>query len=309
MPRFSDFTFLSCDGQTPIHVRRCQPEGAVRGLVQIAHGIAEYAARYDAFAAFLADHGFLVVANDHLGHGQSIADPDALGFFAAHNGWALAVDDMHRLYEQIHGEYPDLPYFLFGHSMGSFLTRSYLIRYPTGLRGAVLSGTGQQPAVILAGGRVLSALEVRRRGPRFHSEALNRMAFGNYNRPFEPRRTDFDWLSRDAAQVDRYVADPLCGFVPSAGLLHDMMEGIHFNQKPANLARMDKALPVLFLSGDMDPVGAEGKGVRNAFASFQKAGMRELRLKLYPGGRHEMLNETNRNEVFQDVLAWLERWV
>ena len=105
------------------------------------------------------------------------------------------------------------------------------------------------------------------------------------------------------------MADPLCGFVPSAGLLHDMMEGIRFNQKPANLARMDKALPVLFLSGDMDPVGAEGKGVRKAFASFQKAGMRELRLKLYPGGRHEMLNETNRNEVFQDVLAWLERWV
>lgn len=309
MPRFSDFTFLSCDGQTPIHVRRCEPEGTVRGVVQIAHGIAEYAARYDAFAAFLAEHGFLVVANDHLGHGQSLRSPEALGIFAARGGWELAVDDMHRLYAQIHGEFPDLPYFLFGHSMGSFLTRSYLIRYPGGLRGAVLSGTGQQPLPLLAAGRLMSALEVRRHSPDYQSALLNRMAFGSYNKAFEPRRTDFDWLSRDEAQVDRYVADPLCGFIPSAQLLHDMMCGIRFNQRPDQLARMDRDLPVLFLSGALDPVGAAGKGVGKAFESFRKAGMRELSLKLYPGGRHEMLNEINRAEVFADVLAWLERWM
>lgn len=307
MPQFSDFTFLSGNGATQIHVRRCDPEGAPRGVVQIAHGIAEYARRYDDFAAFLAGHGFVVVVNDHLGHGESLRGPEDLGFFAEKHGWELAVGDMRKLYERMRQEFPALPYFLFGHSMGSFLTRTYLIKYRDGLAGAILSGTGQQPGLVVKAGRMMSAREVKKNGPRYKSESLNNMAFGSYNKAFEPRRTEHDWLSRDNAQVDKYVADPLCGFIPSAQLLNDMMGGILYIQDPKNLARMNMDLPVYFMSGDMDPVGGAGKGVRQAFESFKKAGVKDATMKLYPGGRHEMLNETNRDEVFQDVLGWIEK--
>ena len=152
----------------------------------------------------------------------------------------------------------------------------------------------------------MSANEVKKHGARYQSKKLNDMAFGSYNKAFEPRRTDSDWLSRDSTQVDKYVADPFCGFIPSAQLQNDMMGGILFIQDPNIVARMNKDLPVYFMSGDMDPVGSQGKGVRLAYESFQKAGMKDVTLKLYPGGRHEMLNETNNGEVFADVLAWLE---
>lgn len=306
MPRFSDFTFPSTDGRNELHVRRCDPDGAPRGVVQIAHGIAEYAARYDDFTAFLAANGFVVVADDHLGHGQSVQSEDDLGFFAEQHGWELAVGDMRRLFELMRREFPALPYFLFGHSMGSFLSRTYLIKYPDGLTGCVLSGTGQQPGVMVMGGKLMSAREVKKNGPRFRSLSLNKLAFGSYNKAFEPRRTDVDWLSRDNAVVDQYVADPLCGFVATAKLMNDMMGGIEYNQKAENLARMNKALPVYFMSGDMDPVGANGKGVRQAAESFKKAGMQDVTVKLYPQGRHEMLNELNKQEVYADVLAWIE---
>ena len=305
MPRFSDFSFLSGNGRTNIHVRRCDPDETPRGIVQIAHGIAEYALRYDAFAEFLAQNGFVVVANDHLGHGQSICSEDDLGFFAEHHGWELAVGDMRKLYELMRKEFPELPYFLFGHSMGSFLTRTYLIKFQDGLAGAVISGTGQQPGLVVKVGRMLSASEIKKNGARFKSQKLNDLAFGSYNKAFEPKRTDFDWLSRDNAQVDKYIADPLCGFLPSAQLQNDMMGGILYIQDQKNVERMKKDLPVYFMSGDMDPVGAAGKGVLKAVESFKKAGMQDVTVKLYPGGRHEMLNETNRDEVFADVLAWL----
>lgn len=305
MSCFHDFTFLSSNGITDIHVRSCVPDGPVRGVVQIAHGIAEHVERYDGFAEDLARNGYLVVANDHLGHGQSVTSEADLGFFAEKDGWDLAVSDMRKLYEQTHAQYPDVPYFLFGHSMGSFLTRTYIIKYPVGLAGAIICGTGQQARAIVANGVLLGQMECRRRGARFKSDLLNSLAFGAYNNGIENRRTDYDWLSRDSAVVDAYIADPLCGFVPSAGLFTDMMTGIQFIRDWKNMQQMDKDLPVFFISGDMDPVGENGKGVIRAYRGFLKAGMKNVTLKLYHECRHELLNELNRDEVMKDIRDWL----
>ena len=304
MSAFNDYTFLSSNGTTNIRVRRCTPEAAPVGIVQIAHGIAEHVERYDAFASFLADHGYLVVANDHLGHGQSIVDESDLGFFAENGGWDLVVGDMRKLFEATSAEFPGLPYFLFGHSMGSFLTRTYIIKYPDGLAGAILSGTGQQIPPIVASGKLMGR-QALNRGAKYKSERLNQVAFGSYNNRYKERRTPYDWLSRDNAEVDKYIADPLCGFIPSVTLFIDMMEGIEFIGSRKNCRGMKKDLPVLFVSGDMDPVGEFGKGVMRAYNIFMKAGMTDVTLKLYPGCRHELLNELNKEAVMQDILDWL----
>lgn len=305
MARMSEFTFLSSDGQTALSAREYLPEGDPIGIVQIVHGIAEHIARYDAFAAFLAEHGYIVVLHDQLGHGKSVPDEAHLGFFSEENGWEKAVQDIRSLHDKTAAKYPGKPYFIFGHSMGSFLTRTYLIRFRTGLDGAVISGTGHQSPALVSAGKVMSAIDIRRNGPMHKSDFLNKMAFGTYNDKFENPRTSSDWLSRDEAAVDLYNEDPLCGFVPTAGLLHDMMNGIAFVTQPKNIARMKKDLPILFVSGDCDPVGEQGRGVIRAYKCFLKAGMKDVTMKLYHGGRHEMLNETNRAEVYEDVLSWL----
>ena len=220
MARMTESTFLSCDGKTELYYREYLPEGNAVGIVQIVHGIAEHVARYDDFAGFLADNGYIVVAHDQLGHGKSVAGEDSIGFFSEEGGWGKAVEDIHKLHDLTAERYPGKPYFIFGHSMGSFLTRTYLIRYRTGLDGAVISGTGQQSGALIAGGKMMSALEIKRHGPRYKSELLNKMAFGSYNDKLGDIRTGFDWLSRNEAVVDAYIDDPLCGFVPSAALLH-----------------------------------------------------------------------------------------
>lgn len=306
MPVFSDFYFTSGNGKTEIRCRRCVPDIQPRGVVQIAHGIAEHIERYDDFARFLAENGFVVFGNDHLGHGKSVGSEDELGFFAENGGWEIAVGDMHTLHETAASEFPDLPYFLFGHSMGSFLSRTYIIRYRGGLDGVILSGTGQQPRALVLAAKAIGSLEIKRHGATYKSQMLNDLAFGSYNKGFETPRTISDWLSRDVEAVDKYMADPLCGFIPSAGLFLDMMCGIEFISKMRNVRRMNTLLPVYFMSGDDDPVGENGKGVMRAYRSFLQAGMENISLKLYHGGRHEMLNETNRDEVYSDILAWLD---
>ena len=304
MSQFTDQSFLSSNGKTMIHVRRCTPDTPPVGIVQIAHGVAEHVERYDAFAGFLAAHGFLVVANDHLGHGQSIVNDDDLGFFDETDGWEKVVEDMRKLHAQTSGEFPGLPYFLFGHSMGSFLTRTYIIQDSTGLAGAVICGTGQQIPPVVRSGKLLGKA-VRRRGMRHKSEFLNNVAFGSYNKSYSEVRTPYDWLSRDPDVVDKYIADPLCGFIPSVELFIDMMEGIEFIGSAKNIQRMRKDLPIFLISGDKDPVGENGKGVERVFSAFRKAGMTDVTKKLYPDCRHELLNELNREEVMKDILDWL----
>ena len=301
-----EFYYPSSDGRTSVHAVEWTPESAPVGVYQIAHGVSEYALRYEPFARFLTEHGFVVVANDHIGHGLSVAEGAAPLYFGEKDGWMRVVDDMYALRSLARDRYPDLPYVLMGHSMGSFLARTYLIRYPGSVTAAILMGTGWQSAAVLAGGMLAAKAVGARRGFDRFDAAVDSLAFGAYNNRFKPKRTNFDWLSANVENVDAYIADPLCGGGATVGLLRDMLGGIAFIEKRANLARMNKKTPVLFLSGGMDPVGSYGRGVLKAYDSFQRAGVRDVTLKLYPGLRHEILNERENERVYADILAWVE---
>ena len=305
MPEFRDFFYRSSTGKNEIHARICTPDGAPKGIVQIAHGIAEHIDRYEDFMRFLAENGYIAVGNDHLGHGKSAATPEEQGIFAENGGWNYVVEDMKKLWETVREQYPDLPYVFFGHSMGSFLTRTFLIKYPDLYDAAILSGTGHQSAALVNGGYLAAQLMTRKNGPRSSGQALNDMAFGSYCKRIENPRTPFDWLSRDNETVDRYIADPLCGFVCKTSLYRDMMGGLKFLTSQKNINTMNKKAPVYFMSGAEDPVGDYGKGVEKAYKAFCSAGLTDVMIRLYPGGRHEMLNEINRDEVKQDILTWL----
>ena len=303
----TDHYFASC-GKGQIHFCRWAPEGQPKAVLQILHGIAERVERYDEFAEFLAFHGYLVVAEDHMGHGQSINGEGIRGYF--HGGWFNAVADTYRLLQNTMAEYPGVPYILFGHSMGSFMARTILCKYPdSGISGAVICGTGWQPTFALPMlDKVINGI-CQKTGEQNPNEQLQKMIFGGYNKKIENPRTEFDWLTREEAIVDAYIAHPMCGFTASCGLLRDMLRGIYNVQQMKNLKNMKKHLPVLFIAGQEDPVGPYGKGVEQAAKAFRKAGMINVALKLYPGARHEILNELNREEVFRDVANWLQPYV
>ena len=309
MFRFEDFTFPSSAGNLDIHVRCCIPDGPIKACVQIAHGIAEHAERYDEFASFLAEKGIAVYTNDHMGHGKSINDSWPLSYFGEENGWEKTISNMRKLREIIISKHGALPIYLFGHSMGSFLARTYIIDYPDDFTGVILSGTGQQPKALVKGGKLMAKLEIKKHGSAYQSPLLNNLAFGSYNKAYENPGTDYDWLSRDKLCVDKYIADPLCGFIPSAGLFYQMMRGIDYITDAKNLKKMNKNTPVYFMSGDADPVGDNGKGVKKAYGSFICAGMKDVSIRLYKEGRHEMLNELNKTDVFDDIYEVIADWL
>ena len=305
MPTFKDFYFNSSTGKNKIHARMCVPDTEPRAIVQIIHGIAEYIDRYDEFMSFLADNGIIAVGTDHLGHGKSIESEEQTGFFAYENGWDYAVRDEEVLRLAMHEKYPELPIIVFGHSMGSFMARTLLIRYPDAFNAAIISGTGNQGSALVNGGLFMGNLVTGLKGAHHYSKFLNNLAFGSYNKIYENPKTEYDWLSRDEANVQKYIDDPLCGFIPTCSLFRDMMTGVKFITNKKNLTAMNKDMPVYFMSGDMDPVGECGKGVQKAYNNFLEAGMKDVSIKLYPGGRHEMLNEINKDEVYSDILTWL----
>ena len=301
----TDFYYDS-KGTGQIHACRWTPEGEPVAIVQIIHGIAEFAQRYDGFAEYLNSLGFLVVAEDHMGHGQSVNGGGVQGYF--HGGWFRAVADSYELLTRTRREFPELPYVLFGHSMGSFMARTILCKYPdSGISAAVICGTGWQPRQMLPAAIRICELVCKRVGEQNPSEMLQNLVFGSYNKKVEHPRTAFDWLSRDAKVVDAYIAHPMCGFTASSGLLRDMLKGISYIEDPASLSQMHKTLPVLFIAGGDDPVGSYGKGVIRTAEEFQKVGMQDVSRKIYPLGRHEILNEINSQEVWQDVSDWIQK--
>lgn len=306
MPTLNELSFTSCDCKNAIYVREWLPDVVPVGVVQICHGIAEHITRYDKFAHFLASNGFVVTGEDHLGHGRSVASQDDLGFFGEHDGWELVVGDMRELYERLRKQYTHLPIFIFGHSMGSFLTRTYIIRYHDSPDGVILSGTGQQSGLLLSAGLFAANAVINLHGANHKSKCLNNLMFFGYNSHYKPNRTSFDWLTRNGAVVDNYINDPLCGFIPSAGVFRDMLMGIKYISNKKNLERLNKNLPIFLISGDDDPVGEYGKGVLRAYNSFLQAGLTDVTLKLYHGGRHEIISEYNKDEVYSDVLGWLQ---
>lgn len=299
-----DFWYAS-QGMGKIHGHRWLPQGEPKAVLQIVHGIAEFVERYDEFARYLTGLGYVVVAEDHMGHGQSINGGGIRGYF--HGGWFTAVEDTYRLLQDTKAQYPNVPYVLFGHSMGSFMARTILCRYPdSGISAAIICGTGWQPAFALPALCKTMELVCSRGDETKPNQTLQNLVFGSYNRKVEHPRTPYDWLSRDADIVDAYIAHPLCGFTASAGLLQDLVQGIHFVEQPNHLAAMRKNLPVFFIAGGDDPVGNYGKGVQKTAEAFRKAGLTDVSVRIYPLCRHEILNEINRQEIFEDISQWLD---
>ncbi|MBO3725382.1 lysophospholipase [Actinomyces bowdenii] len=287
--------------------RAARPQGSPappRAVIQVVHGMAEHAARYGRFAAAAVEAGYAVHADDHRGHGLTTAD-QARGHLAERDGWELVVADLSMLLDRIRATYPGVPVILMGHSWGSFLARDLAARRGQELTGLILLGAGSGAGTLTAPGMALASAESRMRGGSRPSRLLHALAFGPYRRHFAPNRTEVDWLSRDPAEVDRYVADPLCGFVTTSGFFLDLLAGMAAISTREHARSMPPGLPMLLASGDRDPVGAMGAGVRRVATMYRHAGVREVALTLYPGARHELLNETNRGQVTADLLAWI----
>lgn len=302
MSHIFNITFPSATGTGNINALKYIPEGEPKGILQIAHGMAEHIMRYADFAKYLNENSIVVVGNDHAGHGGSMKDSSHEGFFASEDGWNLAVEDMHRLYETVSKEYPGLPYILMGHSMGSVMARSYSMRYHNEMDGFIFSGTnGKNPLLPIA--KLLAKREIKKHGAKGKSALLNKMSFGSYNKQFKDAKTDYDWLSRDEEQVRLYDDDELCGFVFSAAGYRDLFYGVDETSRKGWAEKVDDK-PILLIAGDRDPVGGNGKGVSWVCEQLKSA-KKEVYLKLYPDGRHEMLNETNKQEVYGDIMDFI----
>ena len=304
------FSFKAADG-AQIFTYRWMPDNAsdVKGAVQIAHGMVEHGARYERFADTLTKAGYAVYANDHRGHGKTAGSLDKVGYFADEMGWEKVVVDMHTLTGIIKKECPNKPFFLFGHSMGSLLSRYYAMHYARELSGLVLSGTAGDPGALGKIGIFVATIEAKIKGEKAKSNLMNKLSFGAFNNAFKPNRTDYDWLSRDNAEVDKYVNDPWCGAVCTAGFWCDFLGGISYINRKENIAKIPKNLPIYIFSGAKDPVGADTKGVSQVYDTLKNAGIGDMTLKFYEDARHETLNEINRNEVFTDVIAWMNKHI
>ena len=294
-------TFLSVTGAS-LESRLWLPEGQPKAVIQLVHGMAEHIDRYDETAKALNESGFAVVGHTHLGHGKGA---DLLGHFGKENGWDALIDDTHALRGQTEGAYPELPYFLLGHSMGSFVVRGYCLQYAKGLAGVILSGTGHYDPPIVTFGKGIAAVQCAFGGAEKPSKLLEGISCAGYNKRYENPRTKSDWLSSQAEVVDAYIADPYCGFTFTARAYHDMFMGLS-RLYPPSLSVMAKDIPVLLFAGAMDPVGNYGAGVEKVAEEIKAAGVADVTVKLYEGGRHEMFNERDRRIVWADLIDWMD---
>lgn len=301
-----NFSFKDEEG-VEIFVYKWEPEqeGKIKGAVQIAHGMAEHAARYERFAKELTNAGYIVYANDHRGHGKTAGLVDNVGF-CGKDGFNWMLRDMKELTSIIKKENTSLPVFLFGHSMGSLLSQMYIALYGKELNGAILSGTSGRQGFILDLGIFMAKRQVIKLGVKTPSERMNKMTFASYNKEFTPTRTPFDWLSRDEREVDKYINDPFCGGVFSAGFFYDFLKGLKEIHRKEMMNKIPKELPVYFISGEKDPVGKNCKTIADLIEEYKKLGIKEVSYKFYKDGRHEMLNEINRDEVMEDVINWID---
>lgn len=298
-----EIPYPSADGIHTIFARQWAPAGGVpRAIVQIIHGMTEHVGRYDDFARFLAGQGMLAVGGDHLGHGRTVREGDAWGYFGDADGLRLVMEDIRSLGAQARARHPGIPHHLLGHSMGSFFARYHMLLWPGEADGVILSGTGDIPGPLVG----IARKYICRRKRRLGAKAPLPVGLEVFNRRYAPARTEADWLTRDAAAVDAYLADPLCRVPTSYGMASDLLAMLGALADRRALRRMKPETPVYLFAGDRDPVGGSGRGVRRVHDTLRRHGLADVRMKLYPGGRHEMLNEINRDEVYRDVLAWLE---
>ena len=298
----ADFTFETVDGAS-LHVYGWVVQEP-RAIVQILHGMAEHGARYARLAQALAAARYSTFAHDHRGHGKSISAASPQGHKADSDGWNRVVEDAHGVNRAIAKRHPGVPIIMLGHSMGSFVLQQLLFEHPHDMIAAALSGSNGKPPPIAALAKVIARIERARVGKRNPSPVLQKLTFDDYNKAFAPNRTEFDWLSRDPKEVDIYVADPLLGFAVSTQTYVDLLNGLDYIANPRNVGKVPQSMPLYLFAGDQDPVGDFGKGVKRLHDAYKRAAVFDVRFKLYPQARHETLNETNRQEVTDDFIAW-----
>lgn len=302
----NNFYYKSKDNETQIHAIEWIPDGEVTAVLQISHGMVEYIDRYDEFAGYLCERGYYVVGQDHLGHGESVQSEEYHGYFHDGDGNECVIGDIHELRQMTQKKYPDIPYFLLGHSMGSFLTRQYIKMHGEGLSGVIIMGTGNQPLALIKLGKTLCKIVAGIKGWNYRSRFVNNMAFGGYNKKFTPARTPVDWISRNEDNINKYVKDPWCTFVFTLNGYYHMFRGMEQLAKKENFNKIPKSLPVFFVAGQDDPVGNFGKGVERVYQKYRDGGIQDVSIKLYKDDRHEILNETDRSDIYEDLYQWLE---
>ncbi|MCI9124623.1 MAG: alpha/beta hydrolase [Eubacterium sp.] len=304
------FQFLSKDGRTKIHAVKWLPkDGIVRAVLQITHGMVEYIERYEELACYMAGRGFLVAGHDHLGHGASVTNESEWGYFAEKRPSETVVADIYQLTTIIKNQYPGCPYFILGHSMGSFLLRRYLTIHSGAVDGALLCGTGSQPKIATFLGMAVCRLMGLLHGGHYRSAFVTGLCFGKPYAEFDKTGEDIkrSWLSKNRDSVQAYYEDPRCTFVFTLNGYYGLFSTIHYVSQMKQIRKIRKNLPVLFLAGEDDPVGDFGKGVKKAYAQYRQAGIRDVKMKLYSNDRHEILQETDRKQVFKDVYEWCEK--
>ncbi|MDP2245357.1 alpha/beta hydrolase [Pseudomonas sp.] len=297
--------WLSSSDAVPLYVNHWFAEQPPKAVVMVAHGMAEHSGRYARLGAALVAAGFELYAHDQRGHGKT-AENGRLGHYADANGWDLVVGDLACLNHHIRQQHPQTPIFLLGHSMGSYIGQAYLMQHSCSLQGAILSGSNYQPPALYRAARLIARFERWRQGPTGKSALIEWISFGAFNKAFTPNRTRFDWLSRDPAEVDAYLNDPLCGLRCSNQLWLDLLDGLLQITPRHNLAQIDCKLPLLVIGGACDPV-SDGKRLTDLTTALREAGHTQVQLKIYPGARHELLNESNRDDVTADLIDWLEQ--
>ena len=300
-PDFSTHQLSAFGGHT-IPVYLWTPAGEPTAVIQVFHGLGEHSARYQHFAETATEKGYAVCAHDHRGHGPNAGRP---GFFAADIGWELLVDDGHKVSDFLRERFPGKPVVLLGHSMGSYIAQSYAMRHGRELTALVLSGSTWPARGLLFVGHLLARIVAWHKGIEAHSPLLDKIGFGDFNKQFEPARTELDWLSRDNAEVDAYIADPLCGGPYTIGLWTDLLGGLRDIASNKALQNIPTELPILITGGADDPVGGE-RGMQQLSAHYEQTGHGNLNTRIYAGGRHEMFNETNRDEFTAELFRWIE---
>jgi len=303
-----EYSYPSTTGLSDIFARSWVPEDEtkIKAVFQIAHGMAEHGERYENFANFLCENGYAVFLNDHIGHGKSVASDADLGYFGERDGWLSFINDAKLLTDIARAEYPDKPVVFFGHSMGSFIARKYAEKFGGDLAGAIFCGTsGANPAAGVA--IKLANIIAKSKGSRFRSEFINKLAFGPYNKKVEKVRTPFDWLSRDNKQVDKYIADKYCGFLFTAVGYRDMFMVLQSVSGKSWYENLPFVLPIMLISGQMDPVGTYGKGIQQVCQDLKSSGHKNVTMKLYKDDRHEILNELDKETVYKDVVDWADK--
>ncbi|MCP1111203.1 lysophospholipase [Ohessyouella blattaphilus] len=302
-----EFTFSSRDGRTALHGIEWTPDGEIKGVVQIIHGMVEYVDRYDRFAKFLAKRGYVVVGHDLLGHGQSVVSEEDLGYLAPKKGNAILLSDIRRLWRMTKDKYPERPYVMLGHSLGSFLLRQYVQSYGSELAGVIYSGPGEYGFVSLLAGRLLAGVLIKRGGGHYRSEKLNQLGLGRFNKDFEPAKTPYEWICSDKLERNKYVGDPLTTFTMTVNGYYHIFDGFIKEKSVAGRKRIPGDLSVLMLSGLEDPVGAYGEGVAKIGKTYENLGITDVEKRLYEKERHEILNGVKWKEVYQDIYLWLEK--